>query len=74
MRKRTRFLRKSHRFGSFAVLKAPDVPSVLVEMGYLSNSYDEARLTSPRYRGRLAQAIAKAIDRYFAQSPLTAGR
>ncbi len=74
MRKKTRFLRKSHRFGGFAVLKAPDVPSILVEMGYLSNSYDEARLTSPRYRARLAQAIAKAIDRYFNGSPLTAGR
>ncbi len=74
MSKITRFLRKSHRFGGFAVLKAPDVPSLLVEMGYLSNSYDEARLTSRHYRGRLAQAIAKSIDRYFAKSPLTAGR
>jgi N-acetylmuramoyl-L-alanine amidase len=74
VRKRTRFLRKSHRFGGFAVLKSPDVPSVLLEMGYLSNSFDEGRLTKPRYRARLAQAIAKAVDGYFAKSPLTAGR
>jgi N-acetylmuramoyl-L-alanine amidase len=74
MRKSTRFLRKSHRFAGFAVLKAPDVPSVLVEMGYLSNAQDEARLTRPRYRARLAKAIARAIDRYFAASPETAGR
>ena len=74
MRKSTRFLRKSHRFAGFAVLKAPDVPSVLVEMGYLSNAQDEARLTRPRYRARLAKAIAGAIDRYFAARPETAGR
>jgi N-acetylmuramoyl-L-alanine amidase len=74
MRNTTRFLRKSHRFAGFAVLKAPDVPSVLVEMGYLSNAQDEARLTRPRYRARLAKAIARAIDRYFAARAETAGR
>ncbi|MBT3793208.1 MAG: N-acetylmuramoyl-L-alanine amidase [Rhodospirillales bacterium] len=66
MRKTTRFLRKSHRFAGFAVLKAPDVPSVLLEMGYLSNALDEAQLTRPRYRARLSKAIANGIDRYFA--------
>jgi N-acetylmuramoyl-L-alanine amidase len=61
----TKFVRKSHRFAGFAVLKAPDVPSVLIEMGYLSNSADEARLLKPSYRVDLAKAIAEAIDAYF---------
>lgn len=66
MRKATRFLRKFHRFAGFAVLKAPDVPSVLVEMGYLSNAQDEAQLNRPRYQARLAKAITRGVDRYFA--------
>jgi N-acetylmuramoyl-L-alanine amidase len=61
----TKFVRKSHRFAGFAVLKAPDVPSVLIEMGYLSNSADEARLLKASYRANLAKAIAEAIDAYF---------
>jgi N-acetylmuramoyl-L-alanine amidase len=61
----TKFVRKSHRFAGFAVLKAPDVPSVLIEMGYLSNSADEARLLKPSYRAELARAIAEAVDAYF---------
>jgi N-acetylmuramoyl-L-alanine amidase len=61
----TKFVRKSHRFAGFAVLKAPDVPSVLVEMGYLSNSADEARLLKPSYRAELAKALAEAVDAYF---------
>lgn len=65
MRKTTRFLRKSHRFAGFAVLKAPDVPSVLVEMGYLSNYRDTARLTNNGYQRRLAAAIAESVGRYF---------
>ncbi len=65
MGKVTSFIRRSHRFAGFVVLQAPDVPSVLVEMGYLSNAQDEARLSQPRYRARLAAAMADAIDRYF---------
>lgn len=61
----TKLLLKTHRFAGFAVLKAPDVPSVLVEMGYLSNRKDEAQLMRPRYRARLAEAIADAVDDYF---------
>jgi N-acetylmuramoyl-L-alanine amidase len=61
-----RLLRKSHRFAGFAVLKAPDVPSVLIEMGYLSNREDERLLTSRSLRRNLILAIARAIDRYFA--------
>ncbi|MBI1779679.1 MAG: N-acetylmuramoyl-L-alanine amidase [Proteobacteria bacterium] len=61
----TQFLRKSHRFAGFAVLKAPDVPSALIELGYLSNRQDEALLTQPAYRKRLAGVLLKAIDRFF---------
>jgi len=58
----------SHRFAGFAVLKAPDVPSVLVETGYLSNRQDEQLLRRPEYRAKLAGALAKAIERYFARN------
>ena len=60
-------LRNTHRFAGFAVLKAPDVPSVLVELGYLSNPSDERRLNHKRERDRVVAAIARAIDRYFAR-------
>jgi N-acetylmuramoyl-L-alanine amidase len=56
---------KPHRFAGFAVLKAPDIPSVLIELGYLSNAGDEALLTQPRQRAQVAAAIRHAIDRYF---------
>ena len=57
--------RKPHRFAGFVVLKAPDVPSVLIETGYLSNRRDEKMLTSPRSRAAIARAIARAVDGYF---------
>jgi N-acetylmuramoyl-L-alanine amidase len=57
--------RKPHRFARFVVLKAPDVPSVLIETGYLSNRRDEKMLTSPRSRAAIARAIARAVDGYF---------
>jgi N-acetylmuramoyl-L-alanine amidase len=62
-------LRKPHRFAGFRVLKAPDVPSILLEVGYLSNPADEARIGSARGRDRLARALAGAIDRYFEARP-----
>jgi N-acetylmuramoyl-L-alanine amidase len=61
----THVLRNSHRFAGFVVLKAPDVPSVLLELGYLSNEKDEAALGSKRHRRVLGNAIRDAIDRYF---------
>ena len=57
---------KKHRFAGFAVLRAPDVPSVLIELGYLSNAADERLLRSPRHHAKLARAIVRAIDRYIA--------
>lgn len=58
-------LQNTHRFAGFAVLKAPDVPSVLVETGYLSNRDDEQLLRRPEYRVKLAAALAAAVERYF---------
>lgn len=72
--KTTRFLRKSHRFAGFAVLKAPDVPSVLFELGYLSNAKEEKRLMDSAYQTRLAKAIVRAVDRYFETRPEAATR
>ncbi|NNG03700.1 MAG: N-acetylmuramoyl-L-alanine amidase [Inquilinus sp.] len=54
-----------HRYAGFAVLKAPDVPSVLVELGYLSNRREETQLRSAAHRAGLAAALAEAIDAYF---------
>lgn len=65
LRHRTTVLRNTHRFAGFAVLKAPDVPSVLLELGFLSNPNDERALRSRHYRSKLAAAVVKAADTYF---------
>jgi N-acetylmuramoyl-L-alanine amidase len=52
-------------FAGFRVLKAPEIPSVLVEMGYLSNPQDERDLANDAYRARLARSIAAGISRYI---------
>jgi len=57
--------RNTHRFAGFAVLKAPDVPSILLELGYLSNQQDEKLLQTKAYRRKMAAAIVKAIGDYF---------
>ena len=61
----TPLLENSHRFAGFAVLKAPDIPSVLIELGYITDSKDEAQLLSPSHRANLAAAMLRAIDEYF---------
>jgi N-acetylmuramoyl-L-alanine amidase len=53
----------------FAVLKAPDIPSVLVETAFISNPEEEARLRSAAYQDDLADALMRGIHRYFAQNP-----
>ena len=58
---------KPHRFAAFRVLKAPDVPSVLLELGYLTNAKDERYLLSKQAKSAVARAIVKAVDRYFAE-------
>jgi N-acetylmuramoyl-L-alanine amidase len=53
----------------FAVLKAPDIPSILVETAFISNPEEEARLNDDAYQERMAEAILKGIRRYFAKNP-----
>jgi N-acetylmuramoyl-L-alanine amidase len=53
----------------FAVLKAPDIPSILVETAFISNPEEEARLKDDAYQNQLADAITKGIKRYFAYNP-----
>jgi N-acetylmuramoyl-L-alanine amidase len=53
----------------FAVLKAPDIPSILVETAFISNPEEEARLKDDAYQDQLADAITKGIKRYFAYNP-----
>ena len=53
-----------HRFAGFKVLKAPDVPSVLLELGYLSNAKDEEQLKNAEWRGKAAASISKAIEKF----------
>lgn len=65
MERETKLLGRPHRFAGFAVLKAPDVPSVLVELGFLSNREDNRRLNDPAYRSKVATGLTRAIDRYF---------
>lgn len=55
------------RSAGFRVLKAPDIPSVLLELGFLSNPDDEKRLTSDAWRDKTATAVAESIDAYFAK-------
>ena len=70
-------LQNPSRHAGFVVLKAADIPSVLVEMGFMSNLDDEAALSRPAHRARVAAAMKRAVDAYFIARPggtLTAGR
>ncbi len=59
-------LQNPHRHAGFVVLKAADIPSVLVEMGFMSNPADEAQLRRPEHRKQVAEAMKRAVDAYFA--------
>jgi N-acetylmuramoyl-L-alanine amidase len=63
-------VRNSHRQGNLFVLLAPDVPAVLIEIGFLTNRQDARRLSSGGGRRRAATAIKRAIDAYFDQQEL----
>lgn len=67
-------LRRSHRDAGFMVLLAPDVPAVLLEMGFVTNPEDEARLRDPARRDQLVGAVAESIDDYFAEATRLAAR
>ena len=51
------------------MLKAPDIPSILVETAFISNPEEEAKLRDPRYQAELVQALGVGIGRYFAKNP-----
>lgn len=61
----TTLLRNTHRRKGLAVLLAPDVPAVLIELGFLSNAQDETLLNNAAHRRKTTRAIADTIDRYF---------
>lgn len=61
------FLTEPRRAAALAVLRAPDVPSVLFESGFVTNRLDRARLTTPQGQARYAAALARAIRVYFAR-------
>ena len=58
-------LRRSHRDAGYMVLLAPDVPAVLMEMGFITNSEDEAALNDRDRRSRLMDSVGDAIESYF---------
>jgi N-acetylmuramoyl-L-alanine amidase len=63
-------LHKAHvEQAGFAVLKAPDIPSILVETAFISNPDEEARLNDEAYQDRMAEAVMSGIKRYFAKNP-----
>jgi N-acetylmuramoyl-L-alanine amidase len=68
-----KLLENPSRHAGFVVLKAADIPSVLVEMGFMSNPQDEAALRKPKHRLQVAAAMKRAVDAYFAASLKVAG-
>lgn len=60
-------LQNTHRFAGFAVLTAPDMASVLVELGYLSNPQEEKLLNNISYKRKISQTLVKAIEEYFSK-------
>jgi N-acetylmuramoyl-L-alanine amidase len=56
----------------FAVLKAPDIPSILIETAFISNPEEEKRLNDPVYQDKLVDAIVEGVKAYFAKHPLAA--
>jgi N-acetylmuramoyl-L-alanine amidase len=74
MRTATRMHKNSLKSAGFRVLKAPDIPSVLVELGYVSNRQDIKSLTSADWREHTADSIAQAVDRFFTTKLAGGGR
>ena len=75
LRKKTKLLGNTHREAGLYVLLAPDVPAVLLEMGFLSNAKDEKLLNSAAHRKKLMKGVTSAINVYFkSQTTLQASR
>ena len=63
-------VRKSNvQYANFAVLKSPDIPSILVETAYMSNPSEEKKLKDPKHQERIAQALFKGVRAYFKNNP-----
>lgn len=69
MKKKIQLLPNAHRFAGFVVLKSPNIPSVLLEMGYLSNRGEEKLMWQKSYRNKLSKALVSAVDKYFKDNP-----
>lgn len=69
---RTQLTGNPHRFANFRVLKAQDVPSVLLELGYLSSAEDERALTSEEWRSKVSDAIVESVKAFFAKHHVSA--
>jgi len=67
--RQTDLVSRSHRDAGYVVLLAPDVPAVLLEMGFITNRHDESQLMDPVRRGRLMNAVSEAIETYFGDGP-----
>ena len=65
MKKEVNLRENAHRFAGFVVLKSPNIPSVLLEMGYLSNPQEDKLLQKESYRKKLGTALTKAVNEYF---------
>ncbi|MBQ8250764.1 MAG: N-acetylmuramoyl-L-alanine amidase [Alphaproteobacteria bacterium] len=65
MQRTVQLLPNAHRFAGFAVLKSPNIPSVLLEMGYMSNKKEEREMQKSSYRKKLGQALVRAVNAYF---------
>lgn len=64
---KTELIGNSHRRAGYYVLLAPDVPAVLLELGYLSNAKDERLLKSKKHRNKITSSVVRAIDQYMAE-------
>jgi N-acetylmuramoyl-L-alanine amidase len=65
----TKMVKRRPAQAGFIVLQSPDMPSVLIELGYLSNPADEEALRDDAHIARLASAVALAVDAYFGAEP-----
>ena len=66
----TKLIGNSHRKAGYFVLLAPDVPAVLLELGFLSNPDDEKLLKTKTHRAKIMRSVSRAIDKYFKQASL----
>ncbi len=58
-------LERPHRYAGFAVLKAPDIPAILIETGFMSNAREARKLNDPNYRKNIVQSLTTGVDAYF---------